>query len=402
MKRFWKTTGAAALALAVFAGCSSQGGAGANAGAGASEGVSDEGKVSVVTSFFPLYDFARKIGGEHANVVNMVPTGVEPHDWTPKSKDMALLSKAQAFIYQGAGFEGWTEDVLGGVNNEALVVVEASRGIELMKADGHEEEAHADEHAHEEEAHADEHAHEEEAPADEHAHEEEAHADEHAHEEEAHADEHAHEGAAAADEHGHAEEGQAEEVHKEEAHASDDGHNHGAYDPHTWLSPRSAITMASNVLEGLKAADPAHAAEFEANFEALKAELEALDQTFADRISALPNKEMVVSHQAFGYLARDYGLVQMPIMGISPEAEPTAQDLKKISEFVKEHGVKYIFTEELVSDQLAKTLANDLGVSTLPLHPLEGLTDEEEAAGETYVTIMTRNLEHLEKALKDQ
>ncbi|TLS52972.1 zinc ABC transporter substrate-binding protein [Paenibacillus antri] len=350
MKRNTLLTIGLAAALAATTGCASQSGS-----------AIQEEKVNVVTSFFPLYDFARTIGGEYVNAINMIPAGVEPHDWTPKSQDMANITKAQVFAYQGAGFEGWTDDVLGGIDTKGLVIVEASRGIELMKAS---------ENAHAEEAHAEE----------EHAREEE-HADEHAHEhEEEHADEHAAE--------------QADE------HAAGDGHNHGDFDPHTWLSPRSAMQMASNLLEGLKQADPAHAAEYERNFEALKAELAALDKAYTDRLSQVVNKEMVVSHQAFGYLARDYGLVQMPIMGLTPDGEPTAHDLKKISDFVKEHDVRFIFTEELVSDKLAKTLANDLGVETLPLHPLEGLTEAERDAGETYISLMEKNLEQLAKALK--
>jgi zinc transport system substrate-binding protein len=349
MKRNTLLTIGLAAALAATTGCASQSG-----------GMIQEDKVNVVTSFFPLYDFARTIGGEHVNAINMIPAGVEPHDWTPKSQDMANISKAQVFAYQGAGFEGWTEDVLGGIDTKGLVIVEASRGIELMEASesSHGEEAHADEHA---EEHTDEHA-------------DEAHADEHA--EEAHADEPASE------------------------HTEGDGHDHGEFDPHTWLSPRSAIQMASNLLEGLKQADPAHADEYERNFETLEAELVGLDEAYSDRLSKAANKEMVVSHQAFGYLARDYGLAQMPIMGITPDGEPTAQDLKNISDFVKEHNVTYIFTEALVSDELAKTLANDLGVETLPLHPLEGLTEAEQAAGETYVTLMEKNLEQLAKALQ--
>ncbi|WP_309118780.1 metal ABC transporter substrate-binding protein [Paenibacillus sp.] len=335
MKRKTLWTISLAAALVVASGCSSQSGA----------STVEEGKVNVVTSFFPLYDFARTIGGERVHAINMIPAGVEPHDWTPKSQDMANISKAQVFAYQGAGFEGWTDDVLGGIDTEGLVIVEASRGISLMEAAESLEEAHAhDEHAEE----------------------------------------------------GH------EEGHEEHAEdeAQDEAHDHGDYDPHTWLSPRSALQMANNLLDGLRQADPEHAEEYERNYAELEAQLVALDQSYQERLSTVSNKEMVVSHQAFGYLARDYGLVQMPIMGITPDGEPTAQDLKKISEFVKEHNVTYIFTEALVSDELAKSLAKDLGVETLPLHPLEGLTEAEQKAGETYISLMEQNLEQLAKALK--
>jgi len=355
-------------AVAIAAGCSGDertGEAAAGSSGAAGGGAEPAGAVRVVTSFFPLYDFAKTIGGENADVVNMIPTGVEPHDWTPKSQDMVAVSRADLFVYQGGGFEGWTEDVLGGVDADSLVVVEASRGIELMAASESGSEA----------------AHAHEGESGEHA--DEAHADEAHTEDEAHADEAHGEGA-----HGEA------EAHGEAAH------DHGDTDPHTWLSPRSALVMAQNVLDGFKAADPENAAVYEANFAKLKADLEALDRKYAEQLGAATNKEMVVSHQAFGYLARDYGLVQMPILGIASDGEPTAQDLKAISEFVKEHGVKYIFTEELVSNELAETLANDLGVQTLPLHPLEGLTEREAQAGETYVSLMEKNLDALVSALK--
>ncbi|WP_199620131.1 metal ABC transporter substrate-binding protein [Paenibacillus alkalitolerans] len=329
------------IALIVAAGCNSQG------------YVLQEGKVNVITSFFPLYDFAREIGGEHVNVVNIIPTGVDPHDWTPKSQDMTNVANAQMFIYQGAGFEGWTEDLLAGIDKGNLVVVEASHGIELLTASPEGEE-HAEEHAEEGEEHADEHAKEGEAHADEHAAEE----------------------------------------------SGEDEHDHGQFDPHTWLSPRSALAMAENIKNGLVQADPEHTADYEKNYEALTAELKALDDKFKQQLSGAAKKEIVVSHQAFGYLARDYGLSQLPIMGLAHEAEPTAQDLKEISEFVKEHEVRYIFTEELLSDELAKTLANDLGVQTLPLNPVEGLTEEQMKAGETYISLMEDNLANLMTALK--
>jgi len=289
--------------------------------------VNEEGKVTVITTFFPLYDFAGAIGGEYVNVVNLVPAGVDPHDWEPKSRDMMNISKAQLLLYQGAGFEGWMDEVLSGIDTKSMVIVEASQGIDLIDV------TQADERI-------------------------------------------------------------------EEGHDHDHEHDHGLHDPHTWLSPRSALTMARNVLNGLKEADPENTAQYEMNFAALEADLLALDQKFSEQLSNVSNKEMVVSHQAFGYLARDYGLVQMPLSGITAEGEPTSQDLVEISKFVKEHGVTHIFVEQFASVQLAKTLAEDLGLQTLPLHPLEGLTEDEAASGETYISLMERNLEQLVTALK--
>jgi zinc transport system substrate-binding protein len=337
------------------------------AGCGASSKI-DDSKVNVYTTFFPLYDFARQIGGDHVNVVNLIPTGVEAHDWAPKSRELSDIRKAQVFVYNGAGFEGWVEDFLHSLENaKSPIVVEATKGLTLIEAT-HDEAAHADEHAHEEAAHA-----------DEHAHEEAAHADEHAHEEAAHADEHAHEKAAPADEHAHA---------------------HGKFDPHTWLSPLQAKKMAENIYNALVQADPDHKAEFTKNFADLSAKLEELHQFYKDSLANTKRKEIVVSHEAYAYLCRDYGLTQMPIMGISADAEPTAQDMKEISAFVKEHDVKYILFEELVSDKVAQTLATDLKIETLVFSPVEGLTKEQEKAGETYISLMEKNLTNLVKALQ--
>lgn len=321
-----------------------------------------EGKVNVVTSFYPLYDFAQKIGGEHVNVINLVATGVEAHDWTPKPKDMANLSKSDVFVYNGWGFEGWVEDFLeGGEAGSDLIVVEAVHGIEpILLAE--------DDHAHEEDTHAEE------------GHEEDAHAEE-GHEEEA-----------------HAEEGHEEETHAEEEH--EDGHDHGEYDPHVWMSPLQAVLMAENILEGLVEADPEHQADFEANFEALKQELEQLHEDYASALSDAPRKEIVVSHHAYGYLTRDYGLTQLAIMGITPDAEPTAQDIKEITEYVEEHDIRYILFEELASPKLAETLAKDVGIETLVFNPVEGLTEEQEEQGEDYISIMRTNLTTLQKALQ--
>lgn len=292
-----------------------------------------EGKVNVITTFYTLYDFATRIGGDKANVINLVPAGVEPHDWSPKSRDLKNMGKAQLFVYNGAGFEGWAHDFLESLNKDSgLKVVTASDGIELL---------HGVEHD---------------------------------------------------DDHG--------DKKKSGASASSDHDHDTDVDPHVWVSPKSALKMAENVKNGFVQADAANKAYYEANYETLRKQLAELDGKFAQSIAKAPRKQIVVSHQAFGYLARDYGLTQMPIMGLSPDSEPTAQDLKAINKFVKDQGVKYIFFEELVSDKMAKTLAKDLGIETLVLNPLEGLTPEQAKAGDNYVTVMERNLQNLLKALQ--
>ncbi|OMF34231.1 ABC transporter substrate-binding protein [Paenibacillus sp. FSL H8-0548] len=325
----------------------------ANGGASSSDAVntsnntaasdqSKENQISIVTSFYPLYFLASEIGGDHVNVDNLVAAGVEPHDWTPKSRDLSTASKAQLFLYHGAGLEGWVEGFLKGLSKDSTVITkEISDGISLI-------EGSEDEHEH--------------TDAEEHEHEhEDDHADEEAHDEE---------------------------------------HDHGAVDPHTWVSPKSALKLAENVKNSLIDVDSANQADYEKNYNALLLKIEAIDADYTAKLAQTSNKNIVTSHQAFGYLARDYGLKQISIMGLSPDAEPRAQDLLKISKYVKENNIKYIFFEELVSDQLAKTLASEADVETMVLNPLEGLTPDQEKAGETYLTLMERNLQNLVQALQ--
>ncbi|WP_150270707.1 metal ABC transporter solute-binding protein, Zn/Mn family [Paenibacillus tepidiphilus] len=361
-----------------------------------------EGKVNVVTTFYPIYEFAAEIGGDDANVINLLPVGVEPHDWTPRSQDIVNTSKAQLFLYNGAGLEGWVPNFLKSLDSDSQVeAVEVSTGIDLIlttEDDGHnhgatgehsEDEHAADEHAHEDEHAADEHAHEGEHAADEHDHEDEHAADEQS------ADEHA------ADE--HATDEQSADEHATDEHAADE-HTEEAdslhTDPHTWVSPKSALVMAENIKNSLQAADPDHKDGYEERYNALAERLKALDAKFTAELGKLPNKEIVVSHQAFGYLARDYGLAQHAIMGLSPDAEPRGQDLLELAELVKEEGIRYIFFEELVSDKLAKTLADEAGVSTMVLNPVEGLTEAQEKNGDNYFTLMEKNLQNLILALQ--
>ncbi len=334
----------------------------------------EEGKVNVVTSFYPLYDFTKKIGGEHVHVINLVPAGVDAHDWAPKSRDIVHMTEADLLIYNGLGFEGWLDDFLESLDSDANVKpVSATALLEPIVL--------GEEHEDEEQAHEDDHGHEEEAEAaDDHGHEEEVAADDHAHDEEqAHEDDHGHEHEEAADDH---------------------GHDHGGYDPHTWVSPLSAKLMAEQILHALIEVDPEHTDDYEANYEKLAAQFDALDQELRTIIDEGNRSDIVVSHHAYGYLERDYGLEQVAVMGISPESEPTPQDMKHIAQYVQEHEVQYILFEELASSRLADILAQEAGVETLVFNPVEGLTEEQAEAGEDYFSVMQRNLTSLEKALQ--
>lgn len=170
-------------------------------------------------------------------------------------------------------------------------------------------------------------------------------------------------------------------------------------DPHVWLDPVLYQQVVARAERALAQARPADAATFESNAKAFQAELGALDREYRSGLSSCTRKVIVTSHAAFGYLSARYGLTQEPIAGISPDAEPSPGRLAQLAQLVKRDGVTTIFTEELVSPKVAETLAREVGVSTQVLSPLEGLTKQELAAGQDYVSVMRSNLRILDQAL---
>ena len=176
-------------------------------------------------------------------------------------------------------------------------------------------------------------------------------------------------------------------------------HDHGQYDPHVWLSPANAKVEMANIRDALIEADPDGKDAYEKNYEKYAGMLDELDQKYASELAGTASKNIVVSHQAFGYLCDRYGLTQVPIEGIEADSEPDAKTMAKIVDFVKENGTKTIFSEELVSPKAAQAISDETGASLEVLNPLEGLTDEQISAGEDYFSVMESNLDKLVKAL---
>ncbi len=169
-----------------------------------------------------------------------------------------------------------------------------------------------------------------------------------------------------------------------------------ALDPHSWLDPTTMATYGKAVAEQLALARPEQAAAFRQRADALAAALTTLDTEFRTGLARCDRTAFVTSHAAFGYLAERYGLEQVGITGLSPDAEPTPARLAEVQQVAKAKGVTTIFAETLASPALAKALATDLGLTTDVLDPLEGITDQ--SRGTDYPAVMRSNLAALEKA----
>lgn len=170
-------------------------------------------------------------------------------------------------------------------------------------------------------------------------------------------------------------------------------------DPHVWLDPARYEEIVRAVAGVLAKADPANKTTYDANADAYVAQIASLDEDFRAGLSDCERTTIVTSHEAFGYLADAYGLTQVGILGLSPEAEPDPRRLAELRDLVEREGVTTIFAEELVSPKVAETLASEAGVRVAVLDPIESLTDEEEKAGEDYLSQMRENLDTLRKAL---
>ena len=328
MKKYYKKIlllcGAAVMLSAMMlAGCASQ--------PSASSDVSlsnDNKKLNVITSFYPMYDFAKKIGGEYVDVTNLVPAGTEPHDWEPSTTDITSLEHADVFVYNGAGMESWTDKVLSTLSNKSLTTVEASQNISLREGGKHE-------HEHDE----------------------------------------------------------------DENHTNEENHDEEHYDPHVWLNPLNAKKEMENIKDAFVKTDPEHKQYYENNYKAWSDECDRLYNEYQEALNQVKTKNLVVSHEAFGYLCDAFGLNQMGIQGLEPDSEPDPAHMAEIIDFVKANQVKVIFSEELVSPKVAQSIANATGAQLEVLNPIEGLTNTQLENGDDYFTVMRENLTALKKAL---
>lgn len=330
-KRILAAACAAATALALSA-CTST--------ASSGDSSSKDGSLTVMASFYPLQYLAEKIGGEHVSVTSLTPDGAEPHDLELSPKMVDSLSSADAVIYL-AGFQSAVDEAIE--QQAPKTVIDVSSAAELVEAGSDAN-----------------HPAEEESTEETQSGETDAH-------------DHDHEG---------------------HDHAGHDHHHDMSADPHFWLDPVRMAKAATLVGDKLAEADSAHADTYKANAKALAEELTTLGDTLVTKTSKCQVKTFVTAHTAFGYLADRTGLTQVGISGLDPESSPSPARLAEIGQIAKEQGVTTIFTEALIDPKVAQTLADDLGITTAVLDPIESQTD----ASKDYAAVMQANIDALTKA----
>ena len=291
---------------------------------GAPEPASGPGgeKLLVVTSIYPLEYFARRIGGEAVDVVNLVPPGMEAHTFELSPDGARTLAGAGVVVMNGLGLEPWLERALDALGERRPSIVVAAGVVEA---------------------------------------------------------------------------GVVEPGSVTRAIAGDEL---GEADPHLWLDPLLAIAQAERVRDALVRAAPEEAERFDRGASALVEDLVALDSRFRSALASCRHDRFVTSHAAYAHLAARYGMEQMPVSGLSPDAKPSARRLAELSDEMTALGIRYVLVESASIGRLEQALAREVRAQVLTLHSLGSVTSGELAGGADYLSLMENNANVLAQALE--
>lgn len=319
--------------------------------------------LSVVTTLFPTYSFAKAIAPQ-ANVSLLLPPGADSHAFEPSPDDILSLQKADMVVYTSEYMEEWFGRTAKAINLDMERVVKAAEGIDLMKGDDHDHDEDED-HDHDHDDHDDHYDHDDHDEDHDHDHDED-----HNHDHDDH------------DHHGH------------------EGHHH-LYDPHIWTSPVLAKKMAENIYNKIITIDPANKDDYKANYDKLIGDLDELDKEFKDIVASAKSDTIFFgSRFALSYFANQYDLdVESVYDNCAANAEPNPREMAEVINEMKEKKAPVIFYEELVDPKLANQIADEVGAKAMLFHSCHNLSKEDFEAGKTYVGIIKANAEALKEAL---
>ena len=262
-------------------------------------------KINVVASFFPIYEFAKQVGGDRVNIMTLIPAGVEPHDYEPTIQQLQEAENADVVFFNGLGFE---DSWIGRINNDNLV--DTSSLLNLSQGSK-------------------------------------------------------------------------------------------TRNPHVWLDPVLAKAQVQQVENALIEIDPNNKLYYQNNAMNFTAELDVLDSEIKNVLQTCNKKDFVAFHDAFGYFANRYGLIQHSVQGISPEGEVLPQRIEQTIRLADDLGLNVIYAEELVDPRFAEVIAQEIpNGKVLVLSPLEGIEKEEMDTWIGYLDKMEQNISNLKVGLE--
>jgi zinc transport system substrate-binding protein len=269
-------------------------------------------KLKVVASFFPIYEFVKKVGGDKVDPSVLVPIGAEPHDFDPTIQQIQAVESSAILVYNGAGMEStWISKV------NPKFQVDTSKGLNLL--------------------------------------------------------------------------------------ASNDPEIHVHSDPHIWLDPILAIHQVENIRDGLSKVDPTNAVYYYQNAQKFIGQLKSLDASIRGNLSGsnCAKRDFIAFHNAFGYFAKQYGLNQHSIKGLTSEGEVLPQKLVQVIQLAKSLGINIIYSEDLVDPRSSQVIADEIpNGKVLSLSPIEGVKSQEKQQGIGYLEKMYQDLSALKEGLQ--
>ena len=269
-------------------------------------------KLKVVASFFPIYEFVKKVGGDKVDVSVLIPIGAEPHDFDPTIQQIQGIESAAILVYNGAGMEAtWINKV------NPKFAVDTSKGLNLL--------------------------------------------------------------------------------------ASNDPEIHAPTDPHIWLDPILAIQQVENIRDGLVKVDPNNTVYYNQNAQKFIGQIKSLDTSIKGNLSGsnCAKRDFIAFHNAFSYFAKQYGLNQHSIKGLTPEGEILPQRLVEVVQIAKNLGINIIYSEDLIDPRSAQTIADEIPNGKVAvLSPIEGIKSQEQQQGIGYLEKMYQDLSSLKEGLQ--
>ena len=291
----------------------------------------DDGKIQIVATLFPYYDFARAIVGDRADVTLLLSPGREAHSFEPTPLDAVTISESDVFLYNGGEGEQWVDEILGSAGENIPTVLRMMDYAQTL----------------------------EEEPVD------------------------------------------------GDSHDDHDGHDHDhdsddiEYDEHIWTSPVEAGKLCRAICDALCAADPAHAADFQANLAAYLQELSDLDADFR-QVCREKKRDLLVFGDRFPllYFCREYGLnYRAAFHGCSSDTEPSLYTLKFLIDKVRQEQIPVVYALELSSQKVAEAIAETTGAKVVTFYSCQTVSQSDWAAGEGYLSLMRRNVAALREGI---
>jgi zinc transport system substrate-binding protein len=269
-------------------------------------------KIKVIASFFPIYEFVKKIAGDKVDASVLIPVGAEPHDFDPTIQQIQNAQSAAAVVYNGAGMEAtWINKV------NPKFAIDSSKGLNLI--------------------------------------------------------------------------------------STKDPEIHASTDPHIWLDPILVIHQVENIRDGLIKADPKNALYYKNNAQSFIGQLRSLDTAIRGNLSSsnCAKRDFIAFHNAFSYFAKEYGLKQHSIQGLTPEGEILPQRLVEVVQLANKIGINVIYSEDLIDPRSAQAIAAEIpNGKVMLLSPIEGIKPQEQQHGIGYLQKMYQDLSALEQGLQ--